>query len=197
MELGNAVFGNSRGSVEVDRGLRDIFCVLYDHMDRYDTIDNEVFWHMPYWWGDCECGFEELDWQWSEENAHAADCYYSEYQALKRDPEKPWTVLDTDAKNLCKKHGISWNDGFGSAVHCTCGRDEAYAKWRETHDHTPWCPIVLDNFIYKPTDLHIQWYKYPFRDSYANREISRTEMLKIVAECIRWLNRFKTTKEDQ
>jgi len=68
MELGNMFFGNSRGAYEVDRGLKDDFCKLFNDMDIdcygvYEGEDdahcnhrggyeNEVFITRPYWWGD-------------------------------------------------------------------------------------------------------------------------------------------------
>lgn len=41
------------------------------------------------------------------------------------------------------------------------------------------------NFIYKPTGLEIQWYKYPFRDAYLNQDISLDEAKKIWEDCIK------------
>lgn len=41
------------------------------------------------------------------------------------------------------------------------------------------------NFIYKPTGLEIQWYKYPLRDAYLNQDISLEEAKKIWADCIK------------
>ena len=39
------------------------------------------------------------------------------------------------------------------------------------------------NFVYKPTGLEIQWYKYPFRDSYSNKKITPEELQIILKEC--------------
>lgn len=39
------------------------------------------------------------------------------------------------------------------------------------------------NFIYKPTDFSISWYKYPLRDSYSNQKISLKEFKKILQHC--------------
>lgn len=41
----------------------------------------------------------------------------------------------------------------------------------------------LPNFRYIPTNLEIRWYKYPLRDSYSNRPISRKMLEKIFDEC--------------
>lgn len=42
---------------------------------------------------------------------------------------------------------------------------------------------IKPNFVYKPTNLTISWYKYPFRDSYMNKYISRKEFKEILEKC--------------
>jgi hypothetical protein len=75
MELGNLIFGNSRGEYEVDRLWEDVFLgflekaniSFYGHYEggnkEYEAKDggfeNNVFRVKPYYWGDCTCGFEE------------------------------------------------------------------------------------------------------------------------------------------
>lgn len=39
------------------------------------------------------------------------------------------------------------------------------------------------NFIYKPLGFNISWYKYPFRDSYMNKYISKEKFKEILKEC--------------
>lgn len=39
------------------------------------------------------------------------------------------------------------------------------------------------NFVYKPTGLEIQWYKYPMRDAYSNQNISIKTFKDILTEC--------------
>ena len=118
MELGNMVFGNSRGEWPVPRNAgyeRELIrlLLLLDPEDNiwrvYGTnFENDVFWVMPYFWGDCDC--------------------------------------------------------------------------QETH--APDCPVARDNFHYKPSGFGLQWYKYPLRDSYANREVSVEEFRTMINECI-------------
>lgn len=43
--------------------------------------------------------------------------------------------------------------------------------------------MFLPNFIYYPTDLRINWYKYPLRDAYSNRLFTREEFIKILKDC--------------
>jgi len=130
MELGNAIFGHSRGNVKIERyGFHaHHFKRLYEALDitemdeLYDTswdgeVNNDVFEMRPYWWNDCTCGLKvEDDSQWG---GHTIDCML----------RKP-------------------------------------------------------NFLHKPSGYEIRWYKYPFRDSYANRSITEQEFATIVDECI-------------
>ena len=41
----------------------------------------------------------------------------------------------------------------------------------------------LPNFVYKPTGLEIDWYKYPMRDAYSNQDISIDEFKEILSNC--------------
>lgn len=45
------------------------------------------------------------------------------------------------------------------------------------------------NFVYKPTGLEIQWYKWPFRDAYSNKEFTREDLEKALRECMLSLTR--------
>ena len=47
--------------------------------------------------------------------------------------------------------------------------------------------MSIPNFIYKPTGLTIEWYKYPFRDSYLNRKATNNQLKKIWKECIKFM----------
>lgn len=84
---------------------------------------------------------------------------------------------------LAAKHHV--DPHYGAAVHCTCGRDaRANVFWGEIGGHTPECRFVQPNFLYKPTGFRINWYKYPFRDSYMSPGITPAEWRKVVRHCI-------------
>ena len=113
MEIGNAIFGNSRGTYEVPREqFEDAFFLLlkkigldgYGYSEKgwnknYATFENDTFLIRPYYWG--------------------------------------------------------YDDSIAS----------------------------LPNFVYKPTNFEIQWYKYPFRDSYMNQNISIKQFKEIIKRC--------------
>ena len=120
MELGNMIFGNSRGEYEVDRGWVEIFSALMDSLqcDHYGIeYENNTFATFPYFWGDPDCD----------------------------------------------------NDDSLEDRACPC---------------KPNCPSMKPNFLYKPTNYSIKWYKYPFRDSYANQKITTRQFIQIVDACI-------------
>ena len=39
------------------------------------------------------------------------------------------------------------------------------------------------NFIFFPKDIEIYWYKYPMRDPYASKELSRKQIKKMLKVC--------------
>ena len=45
----------------------------------------------------------------------------------------------------------------------------------------------LPNFVYKPENIEIRWYKYPFRDSYSNVPVDEEKMIEITEKCIEWV----------
>lgn len=115
MEIGNMVFGHSRGEVPIGQGewqakFMELMNVRKD-VDWDHSFEKEVFLIRPYFWGECMC-----------------------------DEDGP-----VDPK--CQAH------------------------W--------------PNFVYKPTGYELMWYKYPLRDSYANREVTFEEFCAMIDECKR------------
>ena len=62
---------------------------------------------------------------------------------------------------------------------CTCG-----CNISEDEEHKEDCLLVKPNFLYKLTGYAIEWYKYFFRDSYSNQNITIEEFEDIVEKCI-------------
>jgi hypothetical protein len=224
MELGNAVFGNSRGQFELPRhaGFEHYFFLLMDicGISYYEEYENDVFCIFPYYWGDCTCGFSEEEF----EEAHRPECYQEELRREKLkngwvergsfgflefnpsgknfklgDPDGAYReaqaqeehTFERIVKSLYEKRG--WADKLrdwrlGSEVHCDCDYDERYESWARKRGypdgHKPDCLLVKPNFLYKPTGFEIQWYKYPFRDSYTNKKISIENFQDITLHCI-------------
>lgn len=198
MELGNMMFGHSRGQFPVVRGagyedqLDRLFTVIDPDYWRDVTFENETFAVRPYYWGDCTCGYEEKEWAWCEANKHADTCYQTAYRLLQeqfdKEGRKEWGKdmkhCRRRVKALCEQFGIAWNGGLGCAVHCTCDHEGLWREWSALNDHSEDCPIVLPNFHYKPTDYRLMWYKYPLRDSYASEDLSVPEFAKMIDACI-------------
>jgi hypothetical protein len=98
-------------------------------------------------------------------------------------------IKNSVMKKWCKRLGLSYPGGC--AVHCTCEYDKEWIKFLESNSHANDCPIIRDNFHYKPTGFSIQWYKYILRDAYKSQDISLGKFTKIIDKCI------KSLKEDK
>ena len=123
MELGNLLFGNSRGRFAVPRGIgeddfiwQETFIEFMDEigLDGYGYVENDELEKYKTERG----GFEN--------NTFIINPYY-------------------------------W------------GEDEEVMK--------------EPNFVFKPTGFTIDWYKYPLRDSYSNKEITLEELKEILRIC--------------
>lgn len=96
--------------------------------------------------------------------------------------------------DLCKKHGCDRQ--YGYAAHCTCGRrDASKAEWQRIGGHKDTCRFTQPNFLYKPTGFRINWYKYPFRDSYMTPPIKPAEWRSIVLHCIEFVTGAKEARK--
>lgn len=117
MELGNILFGNSRGTYSLDRGI----------------------WQKTF--------FEFLDEIGLDSYGYVEDEKLKEYQTDRGGFENDTFIINP----------YYWGD------------DESIMQ-----EH---------NFIYKPTGYEIDWYKYPLRDSYANKKVTFKEFKEILNEC--------------
>lgn len=153
---------------------------------------NDVFEMHPYYWGDCECGFDSKDEQWSRDNNHSKDCYQTRrHDSCFEGPDEYGTFWERKEghgydecncdERLCKEMGLSYP--AGSAVHCTCTHHQDYIEWRKTNDHDPQCRIVLPNFRHYASGLEIEWYKYIGRGMESNQDLTRREWNAILDEC--------------
>jgi len=201
MELGNMVFGNSRGEYRIPRatGYEEQLARLFDAYspDRDNSwreygvnFDNGVFSVFPYYWGDCTCGYDEAECEWDKDNEHSSTCYQIDYQKA----DRSWVVdMDTDKwadevlKPIYEKHGFDTTETHwwhGCAIRCTCDYEDSWEKFLSENKHHQDCPTIKPNFLYKPTGFSISWYKYPLRDSYMNHKISVVEFSEIIDKCI-------------
>lgn len=51
-------------------------------------FENSVFEMHPYFWGECECGFEAREATWSESHPHAPHCYQTAIGALRAEKNR-------------------------------------------------------------------------------------------------------------
>lgn len=73
------------------------------------------------------------------------------------------------------KYGVNFeNDVFMMHRYCWCEQDGCL-----------WCDRHEPNFLYKPTNFKVHWYKYIGRSMEFNRNISTEECAEILSSCIR------------
>lgn len=63
---------------------------------------------------------------------------------------------------------------------CTCERNSGTDEFNEPEEHDWECLIYKPNFIHKPTNLMISWYKHPLRGNSCNKDISINEFRDIM-----------------
>ena len=184
MELGNIVFGNSRGEFPIKRraGWEDELIRLFDAYapDRYNewreygvNFENNTFSVMEYWWGDCTCG------AWCPQ--HSEDCDITTKRSDWIADRLHWASGEADERGFAEVDLSRIPDYPVPPPECTCGADGA---WEEREEHDEDCNLVRPNFLHKPTGFEIQWYKYPLRDSYKNMNITLEQFREIISDCI-------------
>lgn len=202
-ELGNLLFGHSRGRYHIPRGvgfeeeferltgLMESASSPLGHSYLSDKHDCSVFTIRPYDWdAECTCGFNAETEQWWSEHQHTHVCFcvrYKEEEARLRSVHG----RGKDKPSLVHSALVAWARAnnyaaapYGMAVHCDCGVDELHVATFGGRDHTEQCRLSQPNFHHKPSGFELEWYKYPFRDSYANQPLTLREFAVIVDECI-------------
>lgn len=178
MELSNLI---SRGNFPVPQEWQGIFSgliVAINDEDGYGIeFSNDVFGMQPYYWGDCECGYEKKVYEWECNNKHHITCYQT---LLRSEKEKSNNYKEIYLK-LIKQFNLPLE---GCAVHCNCDYIKSWAKFSENHTHAPTCRIITPNFIYKPTNYQLRWYKYPLRNAHQSEKITKKDFLIVIHKCI-------------
>lgn len=54
----------------------------------------------------------------------------------------------------------------------------------------------LPNFVYKPEEIEIRWYKYPMRDSYSNVELTDEQIKNILEICLKSVESGRRCQND-
>jgi hypothetical protein len=147
-------------------------------------FENDTFEMHPFYWGECECGYDDRREQWERANRCAADCYGERLDAARREAGLRIFTRD-ESGDLVEVPGIerSYEETraleaaiyekllaefqlpeFGCAVHCTCGNRSEFIRFLDANPHDPRCGVVLPNFWFKPGGCGYNWYKWIGRD---------------------------------
>lgn len=112
------------------------------------NYSNDVFEMHPYWWGDCQCGYDWRAAKWEDQHPHADTCYQAELERR--------GGYDA-AEQLAREWGLT---RYGCAVHCTCEQEAVWSAWSAENDHDAECGVVRPNFLHKASGFEVRWYKY-------------------------------------
>lgn len=135
MELGNMIFGHSRGNVPIERqtGYENALWMLLEMAgyDSYGCHDSEnpghkLFTVRPYYWGDCDCGWEKITCDWSETHKHSADCYQT--VSYKRIKESPLQIEREQALKARDRLPFGKHDKEQKKVEEVCNRLSAFEQ---------------------------------------------------------------------
>jgi len=180
----------------------EVFSTYPDYMDEKCTCGydkKEFYGDHKYSCYDKEIDRELLRAGWKQQYSESWFDYGGFYLALVAPnadsngfpSNKDDGVRNDIRKKLCAKYGLTYPQGC--AVHCTCGYKERVEIWQESigypGGHKPDCDLERPNFLFKPTGLRIEWYKYPLRDAYSNQEITAKDFNKIIIRCIKSLGK--------
>ena len=186
-ELGYVSIGGLEGPYQLprDRAYEGRFLLFLEDNDLsvYEAFENDVFVVRPAGGSPCTCGYEQRESGWFEIESHEPDCFQAEHEALRERYGTLFDVPETALKELCLKHGRQWNEGYASAVHCTCDFDERWHRWKAGNDHDLDCPVVSPNFEYKPSGFWIRWEEHPILGASISRALDRQQFKTVIEHC--------------
>lgn len=133
MELGNLVFGHSRGEYEIPREdafedpLFELLSLIGDDSGIYGCyFENSVFEVRPYWWGDdCTCGKEE------PKHEPSCDSVVKRDEWMRARMEHASGPPNEDGLSLVDFSKFPEFDTANPFPECTCG---GYLRWKAKND---------------------------------------------------------------
>ena len=154
-------------------------------------------------WAECHTHTPQCYWNVSREKIDNSEFAARREWAVKERDRHPWgsmaakraqaeveaaySALDkyeeAVRRELCAQHRIPWDNGRGSAVHCTCDFGGAWAAFlKDNPGHTQACALELPNFRHKASGFEVRWYKYIGRN---NETKGTCNIQAVLNDCIR------------
>jgi hypothetical protein len=103
--------------------------------------------------------------------------------------EKKLKKLVTDTQRHFKlKWKYSWDIEWRYA--CTCGVNDRHNAYEKSQVHVRPCNrwwAEQPNFLHKPSEYGVHWYKYPCRDGYGTLAMTYEQLTSIIDDCIKSL----------
>lgn len=165
-----------------------LFEAMGESLGYLSPHDNATFLTRPYdWEAECDCGHAEHAEAWHAEHDHTPECFNTRLRKLyfgewnERPYDKKQDLLD----EFLAKEDVPTD---GCMLRCDCGMRAQAETYFAAHPHAATCRLDQPNFLHKPTGYAITIYKYAFRESRANMNLTPAAVRAIVADCMDSLN---------
>jgi hypothetical protein len=158
-ELGNLIFGNSRGEAPIPREgewsdpLQALFDACGVDERGYPGFDNPTFTVRGYDWdAECDCGFNDRAEEWHRDHPHTAECYDSVRQKI---------MAEYDART-----------GYEKIRHAVFGDDDGFTAGFEQQSRSPMPGMTVTTFVPRVDDAMETWRRaYDVREKYEHRRL--------------------------
>lgn len=160
------------------------------------SYSNDIFSINPYYFGKCLCKYSKTYDEYLKTNPHKPNCFTEELkilnEAFKSHPlyhnaNKLKAVRANEERKLCLAHKLEYNDGKNLDLICNCGAKKIFLENNPELKHEEGCPKIIPNFLYKPENISINWYKTYFRDATSNVFINKEKFTLLITECLKSL----------
>lgn len=157
-------------------GNDNVYGILGGEDGYGEEFRNDTFEMHPFYWGDCTCGWDDMQVDFEQNNPHEEHCFQSELK--RRNPEEPYS----EAAKLAEERGLPMQ---GCAIHCDCSYKALETEFYAEHpSHESGCKIEEPNFVHYASNFEVRWYKYIGRDMEVNRDLTSKQWNDILEECL-------------
>ena len=194
-ELGQMCFGTMWESNDCSE-ISELMYLLADEATGESAyageFSNNTFTMKNYYWGECECGFEERYdnsyEEWRKTHNHTKECIHTKYKEWSKDVSFIDPNYRSKAEKFAKDNGLKSDRGI--AVICNCPYAEAYTEFESKIGvHGPNCGIVAPNFEYLKGNVKVYWYKYIGRGMTCNKKLDYETWKNIIKDCLKSLDK--------
>lgn len=166
----HCVMGDYYHGKKRDNGLKATEAGGYKCLDKDGNCLFEIF---PYWWNGCTCDADAFN--------ESLNCELNQKYGITLDDLDLYFNFEIMEEKLTDEQ----KKNYQKVLEKIRLKDEEFGSRCKEHD--PGCYLLKHNFLYRPgteDEFWIDWYKYPFRDSYMSNEKTEEEIEEIFRKCI-------------